>query len=152
MEYWIKFWEVLMTPSAHEGDPYSEASNQLGHIALGCIFSLIFCVVHFAIFGEMPVRLKTWVLVVAGYAFVFEFLIQGWKGQDSFVDTFFIQCGCTMTLWPVREVGISTRSVILEFHPVLLGILMAITFIVMLLHLKPRVVKYFKSEDRNNVA
>lgn len=138
-----QFWQVLMTPSDHAGDPYAEASNQLGHIALGCIFSLVACVIWFIIFGEMPYRAHVWVTVVFGYAILFEILIQGWEGRDSTIDTFFVACGSTMTLWPVREIGFSPDIVVIEFKPVLLGSLMLISAIALCLHLWPRIKRHF---------
>lgn len=140
------FWQVLMTPSDYADDPYSEASNQLGHIALGSIFSLVACIVWFLVFGEMPVRWEVWAGVVVIYAVMVEAWLQGWAGRDSFADTFFVQCGATMTLMPVKEVAFAPDLVVIEFRPQLLGVLMLASTAALMLHLRPRIIAYFEDK------
>lgn len=140
-----QFWNVLTTPSDHEGDPYVEAANQLSHIALGCVFSLSACVIWFILFGEMPVRVAVWFSVVLGYAVAVEWWLQGWNGRDSFADTFFVQCGVSMTLWPVKEVGFAPDIALIEVRPKFLGVLMLISTMALILHLWPRIKRFFNA-------
>lgn len=145
MQYIRQFWAVLMTPSDYRNDPYAEATNQISHAVLGCLASLILCTVWFIIFGEMPYRAFVWIVVVLGYAVGVEAWQQRWKGWDSFADTFFVQCGATMTLWPVKEVGFSPDIAIIEFRPKLLGVLMLLSALALALHLWPRIKRYFNA-------
>ena len=150
MSYLSEFWGVLMTPSDNEGQPYVEATNQLSHVALGSIFSLAASVSWFVFFGEMPYRVYVWIAVVFGYVAIIEIWLQGWAGVDSLTDSYFVQCGATMTLWPVHEVGFNAQFVTLEFRPVLLGLLMLITAASLVLHLRPRIRKLFRNERMSN--
>lgn len=143
MATWSDFFRSLMTPSAHEGDPCLEATNQFGHMALGAVMCLAGCIGWFVFAGEMPVRVWVWCSVVIGYAVIIEAILQGWKGRDSFADTWFVQCGATMSMWPVYEVMMGDGSTtVIEFKPKLLGILMVIAFASLAIHLWPRIKRY----------
>ena len=143
MATWGDFLRILMTPSSHEGDPYLEATNQFGHMALGAVLCLGVCIGWYSFVGEMPIRLWVWFGVVAGYALIVEAILQGWKGRDSFIDTWFVQCGATMSMWPVLEVIVGDGNVsLIEFRPKLLGILMVISILSLVIHLWPRIRRY----------
>lgn len=143
MATWRDFVNILMTPSSHENDPYLEAANQVGHMALGAILCLGLSVGWYSLFGEMPVREWVWVTVVVGYLFIIEAWLQGWRGRDSLLDTWFIQCGATMSMWPVLEVAVKENGVsLIEFQPKLLGALLTISLASLAMHIWPRVKRY----------
>ena len=114
------FWKELLTPEAFS-DPYSEATNQLSHMALGVALSLGVCVLYHAAFGELPARIFLWVGLIFAYFLVIEIWLQRAGGKDSLADTAFVGMGSTMSLWPAKEVGLDGGLVLIAFNAPLLG-------------------------------
>lgn len=72
------------------GDWYGWLTNQISHIALGVLLSLVVSVAWFFLLGEFPVKQIGWALVTGLYVALE--VVRGWAGRDSFEDTVFA-CG-----------------------------------------------------------
>lgn len=113
----MTWWHDLNAPDAYRGDWYGELTNQISHTALGSLSAILWCMVAFALTGEMPVRSVVF-LGIAGVYLAVEILVQRWAAGDSWFDAAMVCGGACMALLPFREAGIEGHLVILSFDPI----------------------------------
>lgn len=109
-------WQELNSPDSFDTDWYGESTNQYSHTLLGCICAGLWCVISFALTGEMPVREVVFSGIAISYLSI-ELFVQKWKHGDSWFDSLMVCCGAAAVLLPFREAAIDDGIIILSFHP-----------------------------------
>jgi hypothetical protein len=138
------FWSELNDPSTYRDDPYGAAVNQLGHVALGAFTVSAVCVIWQLVFGEMPYRVPTWLILTAGYAVLIEWAIQGWSRADSIIDTGFVALGFLIPLASFKEVGRYRDGVTLYLDAPVSGACLAATAVMLAVYVAPRAVRKYR--------
>lgn len=97
---WRTFWDDLNTAEDFADQPVKGATNQVGHIAIGCAVTAGICSGWVQLFGDGAL---TWprvaaaaIFVVLVYLIAIEFGRQGWAGRDTVEDTAFVALGATL--------------------------------------------------------
>ena len=144
-------WAEINHPSTYLADPYGAAVNQLGHVALGAFTVSAVCVIWQLVFGEMPYRVPTWLILTAGYAVLIEWAIQGWSRADSLIDTAFVALGFLIPLASFKEVGRYRDGVTLYLDAPVSGACLAITFVMLAMYVLPRAVRKYRLRDNADV-
>lgn len=94
-----QFLRSLATPSSFEGDPYGWATNQISHaMFVGFGAATLFSYVALRVSGEWIDQRITFAAVVIVYAFLWEGVVQRWRGLDSAWDTAFVALGASAFL------------------------------------------------------
>lgn len=70
------------------GNWYGWLTNQISHIGLGVLLTIISCGVYFHLAGEFPVKWQAWALISALY--LWSEVARGWAGWDSVEDSVFV--------------------------------------------------------------
>lgn len=100
IEVWRAFWRDLNTPEDFADQPVKGATNQVGHIAIGCAVTAGLCSAWVQLFGDgaltWPRVAATAIFVVLVYLFAIEFGRQGWAGRDTVEDTAFVALGAVL--------------------------------------------------------
>jgi len=141
------FWGELNNPTAYESDPYGAAVNQLGHVALGAFAVSAVCVVWQLVFGEMPYRVPTWLILTASYAVLIEWAVQGWSRADSIIDTAFVALGFLIPLASFKEVGRYRDGVTLYLDAPTSGMCLTTLLIMLAIYVTPRAIRKYRQRD-----
>lgn len=97
-------WVELTTPDNFRDDPYTALVNQIGHIGLGMVAAVIAACAYFHLAGEMPVRLYAGLILSAMYL-LFELVVQGYKGNDTYYDWSFVSLGIALPYISLTEIS-----------------------------------------------
>lgn len=90
---------ALARPSSFRGDWYGWATNQIAHaMFVGFGTATFFSLVASKVSGEWIDQRITFAVIVALYVFVWEALVQGWRGLDSLTDAAFVALGASAFL------------------------------------------------------
>jgi len=134
----------LLTPDAFLDEPLGYAGNQLGHAGVGAILAFVICIIYFSVFGEYPIKIYVFFLILIGYV-GFELKTQTFKGFDTIEDTTFVCLyGSGLFLLSVSEIEIGNSDVKLN----MLAVIPVLT--VMLGHLMIGMVWRIFNEEKNN--
>lgn len=134
----------LLTPDAFLDEPLGYAGNQLGHAGVGAILAFVICIIYFSIFGEYPIKIYVFFLILIGYI-GFELKTQTFKGFDTIEDaTFVCLYGSGLFLLSVSEIEIGNSDVKLN----MLTVIPVLT--IMLGHLMIGMVWRIFNEEKNN--
>lgn len=94
------FWDDLNTPEDFADQPAKGAANQVGHIAIGGVFTTGICSVWVQVFGygalTWPIVVAVATVVVLFYLVVIELGRQKWAGQDTVEDAGFVALGAAL--------------------------------------------------------
>ena len=94
-------------------DPYGWLTNQVSHIGLGVVWSLVACALVLMAFGEFPFRVAIWCIIVLCYVGLVELAAQGWRGADTVEDTIFVTgYGAGSVLYTFHEYKIGTGLIL----------------------------------------
>lgn len=85
------------------GDWYGYLTNQVSHIGLGVALAVAVSFAGLHIWGEYPIKLHAWALILAVY--VSTEVLRGWSGWDSAEDTAFVTYGATGVFLVFREIA-----------------------------------------------
>lgn len=90
---------ALFRPSAFEGDWYGWATNQISHaMFVGFGAATAFALIASKVSGFWVDQRVTVAVVVGLYVFVWEALVQRWRGMDSLADASFVALGASAFL------------------------------------------------------
>ncbi len=81
---------------AFEGQPVWWVYGQMGHGYLGAAITSWVVFIMGWITGDFPDAAIIAGLVTLAYLFWWEIDVQGWKGWDTIIDTFFVGCGASL--------------------------------------------------------
>lgn len=89
----------LRRPDAFKGDAYGWATNQISHaMFVGFGGATLFSFVALKASGVWVDQRATFAAVVAVYAVIWEWAVQGWRGRDSLTDCLFVALGASAFL------------------------------------------------------
>jgi hypothetical protein len=144
-QIWQRFWGELNTPEGYRADWYPALTNQTSHAKWAAVAVCVICAIWALHYGEMPYRWPLWIIVTGLYAFLVEYLRQGWRRRDSFNDTYFIGLGAAAPLVSLHEVAYRPE-IRLEFVGGGLGFLtwLAVAILSFAAHVVPRIVRQIK--------
>jgi hypothetical protein len=142
---WRAVWEDLNTPDQYYADPVGGAGNQGTHVLMaGCIVVAI-CVIWAVFYREMPYRWPLWFAVVGFYAFVIEYLRQGWRRWDTINDTYFFGLGAAGPLVSLYEVTYRPE-IKLGFNEFECGVWLVVLVVSMAAYIWPRAMRAYGGE------
>lgn len=108
----------MITPDAFRNDWYGELTNQCGHTLMGILGAGLIAALWRSVDGEMPYRWFILGAVVAFYALVIEWKMQGWASGDSWFDTAMVGLGAAGVVLPFEEVGVTDAGTMVVFDHV----------------------------------
>jgi hypothetical protein len=112
----------LEKPDDFKNDAYGYLTNQIGHIFIGFTLVSFYCFVLDKI-AYFPDQIVAICVVVGAYLFWWELMVQGWRGYDTFEDTFFFAIGSAIYI-PVDFYPVIDRvvvSLVIMWVPLLVG-------------------------------
>jgi len=143
---WRAFWNDLNTPDKFYSDPVGGGGNQGTHVAMAACVVVVVCVIWAVRYGEMPYRWVLWFAVVGFYAFVIEYLRQGWRRWDTINDTYFWGLGAAGPLVSLYEVTFRPE-IKLGFNVFGCAAWLAVLIVSMALYVWPRAKRAYGGDE-----
>jgi len=146
VDMWRAFWGDLNRPETFARDPYGALTNQGTHALLGGLSVCGVCALWAIIYGEMPYRWPTGVILVGLYAVVIEWWRQGWRRGDSILDAGFVALGVAGPLVSLKEVR-HMPAVELEFYEWNFVVWLVCMVTALAVYVAPRIKRYYGGRE-----